>query len=402
MGVPMAGGDQGWERLGFLRRLVGAMGRNCIPIAAGSINDLGDGLGPIARSRWDGPDHGDEVVGRRLGLLGRAWPDLAADPTVGPLLTGEFRAGPWELLWDLWLPLALELDGVRALQPPGEKPLVQGILGLQGTGKTTLGAALTVLLRAAGRSVLSWSIDDLYLPYGDRVALRSRDRRLIWRGPPGTHDVALGLRVFQDLADRELTKIALPRFDKTCHGGQGDRTAPEWIAAPVDIVLFEGWFVGTQPIAPELFDQAPDPIATDDDRAFARRCNERLRAYQPLWDQCDRLLVLCPEDYRASKRWRREAEQRQRDRGAGAMADGEVDAFVDYFWMALHPELFVAPLAVPGDEPPGDRAPHPLNPRIHAVVRLDGDRRIKTLHRYPVLGDRAGNEELSSLPRPIP
>jgi D-glycerate 3-kinase len=398
MGVPMAGGDQGWERLGFLRRLAGAMGRNCVPIAAGSINDLGDDLGPIARSRWDGPDLDGEILRRRLGLLGRAWSGLAADPTVGPLLTGPFQSGPWELLWDLWLPLALELDSVRALQQSGEKPLVQGILGLQGTGKTTLGAALTVLLRGAGRSVLSWSIDDLYLPYGDRVALRSRDRRLIWRGPPGTHDVALGLRVFRDLGDRGLKKIALPRFDKSCHGGQGDRAAPEWIAAPVDIVLFEGWFVGTQPIGPERFDHAPAPIATDDDRAFARRCNERLAAYQPLWDCCDRLLVLYPEDYRASKRWRQEAEQRQRDRGAGAMDDAEVDAFVDYFWTALHPELFVLPLAVAGGFGTGDRPldpcspkAHPLNPRIHAVIGLDRDRRITTLRRYPVLGDRPTN-----------
>ncbi|GAB4350831.1 MAG: hypothetical protein Fur0042_18890 [Cyanophyceae cyanobacterium] len=395
----MVGGDQGRERLGLLRRLAGAMGRNCVPIAAGSIDDLG----PVARSRWDGPDLGEDIPRRRLELLGRSWLALAADPTVGPLLTGPFQAGPWELLWDLWLPLAmalvLEFEAGRSRQGPEmAKPLVQGILGLQGTGKTTLGAALTVLLRAAGRSVLSWSIDDLYLPYGDRVALRSRDRRLIWRGPPGTHDVALGLRVFRELGDRELAQIALPRFDKTRHGGQGDRAEPEWVAAPVEIVLFEGWFVGTQPIGPERFDHAPAPIATDGDRAFARRCNERLKAYQPLWDQCDRLLVLYPEDYRASKRWRREAEQRQRDRGAGAMDDAEVDAFVDYFWTALHPELFVLPLAAAdgfgaGDRPLDPCVPHvhPLNPRINAVIGLDGDRRIKTLRRYPVLGDRPTN-----------
>lgn len=346
--------------------------------------------GPLPRSRWDGADDpGAAELGRRLTVLRRAWPALAADGVVGPLLTGPFQPVPWATLWDLWLPLAMELDHLHVQSrskpqaKPHVKPFVQGILGLQGTGKTTLGAALTVLLTAAGRSVLSWSIDDLYLPYADRVALRSRDRQLIWRGPPGTHDVDLGLRVFQGLADRAFP-LALPRFDKSCHGGQGDRAASEWITQPVDIVLFEGWFVGAQPIAPERFDQAPAPIVTEDDRAFARRCNERLRAYQPLWDHCDRLLVLQPIDYRASKRWRLEAERQRRASGAEAMADGEVAAFVDYFWTALHPDLFVTPLAIAPTAPTA-------SPPVHAIVSVGPDRHIASLRRYPVSGDRPAN-----------
>jgi D-glycerate 3-kinase len=64
----------------------------------------------------------------------------------------------------------------------------------------------------------------------------------------------------------------------------------------------------------------------------------------PLWDRLDRQLVLAFSDYRQSKYWRRRAEAQMRGAGRPGMSDGEIDAFVDYFWRALHPELFIEPL----------------------------------------------------------
>lgn len=94
---------------------------------------------------------------------------------------------PIETIWNLWLPLAMQIADWRKSLDRG---LIQGFLGGQGTGKTTLTRVLTVILSQLGYRAVSWSIDDLYLPYVDRVALRNRDPRLIRRGPPGTHDVS--------------------------------------------------------------------------------------------------------------------------------------------------------------------------------------------------------------------
>lgn len=269
-----------------------------------------------------------ETVQRRSRLLRNLYPAFRE-------FCQGWRRVPLEWLWVLWIPLALQLIEQHKAR---KFPLVQGILGGQGTGKTTLTAVLTLILRHLGYGVARLSLDDLYKTYADRLLLT--DARLRWRGPPGTHDIDLGIATLQQIRRGETTP--LPRFDKSAHNGLGDRTQPEWVT-DVQIVLFEGWFVGLRPIDPQAFDTAPAPIVTAADRAFARDCNVRLGDYLPLW-QHDRLIVLLPVDYRLSQQWRRQAEQQMKAAGQSGMTDRAIDEFVVYFWQALHPSLFLPPL----------------------------------------------------------
>jgi D-glycerate 3-kinase len=267
-----------------------------------------------------------DALRERSTLLQQVYPELA--PFLKTRLIDTHSA--LETLWRLWLPLALRLASQQR-----QRPLVQGILGGQGTGKTTLGFVLTVILKHLGYQTLSFSLDDLYKTYAERLHLRKQDPRLIWRGPPGTHDVDLGLHTLDQLRSPVAgSPISIPRFDKSLHNGAGDRTHPDY-AADIDIVLFEGWFVGAKPIDPIAFETAPEPITTDADRAFAGDTNTRLHAYLPLWQRLDGLTVLYPVDYRFSKQWRRQAEQEMRAAGKPGMTDIEIDAFVNYFWKAL-------------------------------------------------------------------
>jgi D-glycerate 3-kinase len=246
---------------------------------------------------------------------------------------------PPELLQNFWLPLARQLVIWHSQE---EGTLIQGILGGQGTGKTTLAAIITQILQHVGLQVCQISLDDLYKTYADRRQLQQADPRLRWRGPPGTHDIELGLNVLQQLKHGHYP-VQIPRFDKSAWAGMGDRTTPETVTA-ADIVLFEGWFVGVRPIASQAFDLAPPPIHTEGDRIFARDMNARLRDYLPLWNLLDRLIVLHPSDYHLSQRWRRQAEERMIADGRTGMTAAEVDEFVEYFWRSLHPELFITPL----------------------------------------------------------
>lgn len=235
-----------------------------------------------------------------------------------------------ETIWNLWLPLAMQIADWKGLL---DRCLVQGFLGGQGTGKTTLTRVLTVILDQLGYRAISWSIDDLYLSYVDRIALRNHDPRLIRRGPPGTHDVQFGIEVLNQFRQGNFP-IALPRFDKSLHNGEGDRTIPETIEQ-ADIVLFEGWFIGVHPIVSQF--------EIVGDREFARDMNEQLGNYLPLWELLDRLIVLYVPNYQLSKQWRKQAEHRMIAQGKSGMSDAEIDQFVEYFWKALHPDLFVPP-----------------------------------------------------------
>ena len=285
------------------------------------------------------PENVDEVIQERSHLLRSVYPAFSQFcQTTLHLEPSQLL----ETLWNLWLPLAMQLASYRKVQ---SKPLIQGILGGQGTGKTTLAAILTLILSQLGYRTLSLSLDDLYKTYSDRLALREQDPRLVWRGPPGTHDIQLGLTVLDCLRQPNslLIPIQVPRFDKSAWGGAGDRRAPE-IVQGVDIVLFEGWFVGVRPINPSAFDTAPPPIVTATDREFARDMNALLSDYLPLWERLDRLILLYPDDYRRSLEWRRQAEHQMIAAQNKGMTDAQINQFVEYFWRALHPDLFIKPL----------------------------------------------------------
>jgi len=242
-------------------------------------------------------------------------------------------------LWHFWLPFAGMLKRHRDQH---DRLWIQGIVGLQGTGKTTLTAILTWILDKWGYRCVSLSLDDLYLPYADRLKLQTEQPHLIWRGPPGTHDVDLGLRVFEELQPRDpmTQSLGIPRFDKSLYNGAGDRGKPEFVELPVDILLFEGWFVGLYPLN-GLNTDLPNPLTL---YPLTRYCNEQLNRYIPLWERLDNLLVLYLSDLTYSKGWRKEAEQKMRHLGQAAMTDETIDRFVAYFWEALPPDLFLNPV----------------------------------------------------------
>ena len=244
------------------------------------------------------------------------------------------------VLWDLWLPLGMK---IAAQHQQLKRPFIQGILGSQGTGKTTMSLVIGLILQQLGYRTLSLSLDDLYKTYSDRLALLQQDPRLIWRGPPGTHDIDLGLDVLEQIRQAKAP-VTVPRFDKSAHAGSGDRTTPDIIAG-VDIVIFEGWFVGVRPVDQSVFNCAPPPIVTDEDKAFARDMNHRLTEYLPLWEKLDSLILLYPTDYRCSLEWRKQAEQKMIAAGKSGMTDTQIEEFVNYFWRSLHPELFIKPLS---------------------------------------------------------
>ncbi|MEL6552984.1 MAG: glycerate kinase [Cyanobacteria bacterium J06621_11] len=290
------------------------------------------------------------------------------------------------LLWTLWLPLAQQIDqkqrasNLQTRSQSHQRVFIQGLLGGQGTGKTTLTKILTLILGCLDQQAVSLSIDDLYLSYAKRCALKREDPRLIWRGPPGTHDVRLGVQRLTEIRHCKAGQsVLLPQFDKALHGGEGDRTSPLSVRSPT-VVLFEGWFMGTQPLPHDVIASPsfsfPFPIVTAEDRQFAQDCNRRLIDYLPLWALIDDLVVLQPQDYRFSLQWRQAAERKmiaqsqanedasglanelvsglasesagkkssEYARAKSGMSDAQVAEFVRYFWKALHPELFITPL----------------------------------------------------------
>lgn len=228
--------------------------------------------------------------------------------------------------------LSALVDGGPATVP--RRPLVLGLTGAQGSGKTTIARALRDRAEAGGRRAAILSIDDLYLTHAERQRLAGRVHPLFaTRGPPGTHDVALGLEVFAALDAGRA--VALPRFDKAA-----DDRAPraDWpvVQGELDLLIFEGWCVGAVP-EPEaaLADPVNDLERREDPDAIWRTyANRALARYQPLFARIDRLALLAAPCFEVVRAWRRQQEdalRADRPEGAAVMDDTAIDRFVQHY-----------------------------------------------------------------------
>jgi D-glycerate 3-kinase len=218
----------------------------------------------------------------------------------------------------------------------GRRPLILGLCGAQGSGKSTLTRGLAERFRASGRTVAHLSLDDLYLTRAERLTLaRDVHALLATRGVPGTHDVALGLRLFRDI-DSGLP-VMLPRFDKAVDD-RAPAKAWECVAGPIDVLIFEGWCVGARPQSEAALEPPINDLERRDDPSAVWRhfVNERLsREYQQLFERIDIQVLLAAPDFGVVEQWRKEQERELRARvgqlAPGLLSDVQLREFIQHY-----------------------------------------------------------------------
>lgn len=217
--------------------------------------------------------------------------------------------------------------------------LMVGLCGAQGSGKSTRAAQLQSLLENQRIGTAVISIDDLYLTRPERVTLGGSVHPLLQtRGVPGTHDVALGLRVLDALAAPGI--VAIPSFDKS----QDDRRPQEeWpkVRAPVKVILLEGWCVGAVPQEAALLIAPVNALERelDADGSWRRYVNDALAgAYRQLFGRLDLLILLKAPSFDVVYGWRLEQEHKLREQvanqggdAARVMSDQEVLRFISHY-----------------------------------------------------------------------
>ena len=241
--------------------------------------------------------------------------------------------------------------------------LTVGISGAQGSGKSTLAATLATRLAGEGVSVATLSLDDLYLGRDARRALAAAVHPLfVTRGPPGTHDVALGLATLDALARGE--PVALPRFDKALDAAIA---RADWPKAPrgCQVLLLEGWCLGARPQSAEALIHPVNALEAEEDAQghWRRYANTALAGeYQQLWARINHLILLAAPRWEVVQGWREEQETELRARAGadapGVMNAGEVVRFIQHYERLTRHMLA---------EMPG---------RADVVVRLGEDREV--------------------------
>ena len=221
---------------------------------------------------------------------------------------------------------------VAAARAERSSLLTLGICGAQGSGKSTLVAALARRLEGGGLRVAALSLDDLYLTRAERQRLASGVHPLFaTRGVPGTHDVALGLATIAALTRGEAA--ALPRFDKD----RDDRALEaEWPCAPAgtQVLLLEGWCLGAVPQSAAKLVRPVNALEADEDAGAIWRshANAALTGpYRHLFAAIDRLILLAAPGWHVVAKWREQQEAQLREHASGAMTPQQVTRFISHY-----------------------------------------------------------------------
>ena len=247
---------------------------------------------------------------------------------------------PW--IEALYIPTAAWLQRKRNQL---QRPMVVGLTGGQGSGKSTVSALLALVLREAFQAnAVALSIDDIYMTHAERQQ-RGREVHplLATRGPPGTHDAEMGLATIdQLLAQTPEQSTQVPAFDKAT---DDRRPQSEWPthAGHVDFVLFEGWCVGAKP---QLSTELQTPINAlereeDADALWRQTVNQELSdTYQALFARIDAQILLRIDSMERVFEWRQLQERKLRDqiqrdgpsdKPMRVMTEQEVNRFIEHY-----------------------------------------------------------------------
>jgi D-glycerate 3-kinase len=241
------------------------------------------------------------------------------------------------------------LPKIQEQHQSSTKPIILGITGLQGSGKSTWAAKMVEILTSEyDLNTIALSLDDLYKTHTDLIAQREQDvnnQLYRTRGQPGTHDERLAARFFQELSEyRGEGDLKIPSFDKSRFKGEGDR-APEseWpkISQKPDVVVFEGWCVGFQPLpasdieekhAQALAHKLPVNTPALHQVSHLMQVNENLKRYCDAFmgpQHFDFFIHIDTNDLQNVYTWRLQQEHKMIEAKGSGMSDEQVRAFVD-------------------------------------------------------------------------
>lgn len=216
-----------------------------------------------------------------------------------------------------YLPLLESLISIKRTRAvEGKKaPLILGINGAQGSGKSTFADFIAYgCSEKEGWRVSCLSLDDIYHKKSKRQELSETIHPMLaTRGVPGTHDLNLGNRTLKALIDlQEGESVAIPRFDKAT-----DDQVPEseWSRAEgvQDLIIFEGWCMGCTPQASAELEKPLNELErqSDSDCLWRSFVNHSIQEYQEqLWSFLDLLIMLKVPSFEQVYIWRTEQEQK--------------------------------------------------------------------------------------------
>ena len=221
-----------------------------------------------------------------------------------------------------------------------KKPFILGLAGGQGTGKTTITAIVTIILKKYfNLNVFKVSIDDFYKTRKERFELSRKVHPLFMtRGAPGTHDTKIISNFLRLIKKNNFKKISVPKFDKTID----DRTPKsKWykINKKPDVIILEGWCVGARAQKNLDLKKPINSLESSKDYHLKWRkfVNVKLqREYKIIFSQINSLIYLKAKNFKILQQWRLKQEKKlwlhsKKKKNLKIMSKGDVINFMQTY-----------------------------------------------------------------------
>ena len=195
-----------------------------------------------------------------------------------------------------------------------KKPLIIGLAGGQGTGKTTITSIISLILTKYFKlNVFKISIDDFYRTRNERIKLsKYKHTLLMTRGVPGTHDCKIISQFFKKVKSKKFKQLKLPKFDKSI-----DDRCPKklWykINSRPDVIILEGWCVGARAQKNLELKKPINSLESSKDYYLKWRkfVNVKLqREYKIIFSQINSLIYLKAKNFKILQQWRLKQEKK--------------------------------------------------------------------------------------------
>ena len=236
-----------------------------------------------------------------------------------PLISYE-----WILLF--YLPL---LSYIKVFNETSSSPLIIGISGLPGCGKSTSGKILRMMAADIKIPISVISMDDFYLPsYRLEKAIKGNPWN-VPRGIPGSHSI----REMEESLTRYLDTgfLKAPQFDKSLRDGLGDRSGK--ITSKPKVLILEGWFLGCLPLNKSerkniYFEPDLQKPLTNEEVDYRSKIQERLYPYLSIWKKLSSIWHLKADKFVCTSNWKRQQENNQHKFHGSSLKDEKLESFI--------------------------------------------------------------------------
>ena len=218
-----------------------------------------------------------------------------------------------------------------------KKTQIIGLAGGQGSGKSTISNILKIILKESFRlETVIFSIDDFYKTIKEREMMAKNISPLfLTRGVPGTHDTKMLFSSIKSLKKSKFKKILIPKFNKAI-----DNRLPKnkWLRVnkKPNIVIFEGWCVGTEEKKKKKLLVPINKIEKKKDKKkiWRNKVNQELKKdYKKIFKLIDKIIFLKVPSFKHVFQWRLLQEKKLRIlfKGKKIMSDVQIKNFIMFY-----------------------------------------------------------------------